>query len=53
MAGFNAEFINDVVARARAEHPDEFELWWSSGRRLDHRAVTDLGIATIDGLLAD
>ena len=53
VAGFNAEFINDVVARARAEHPDEFDLWWDSGRRLDHRAATDLGIAAIDGLLSN
>ncbi len=53
VAGFNVEFINDVVRRAREEHPDQFDLWWDTGQRLDMKGTADFGLAAVEELLAE
>ncbi len=51
VTGFNDDFINDVVGRARDAHPDRFEQWWNTGQDLDTVATGAFGLAAIDELL--
>lgn len=53
VSGLSNDLVADMVERVRTDHPDQFEIWWNAGARLDVRAATSFGVDVLDRVLQE